>query len=206
MKSPKYASNDEPIIIETSATSSEELKPHDEVLSIYSRENDEFEFKRTVIQDDEFIPIAANCYKLPEKRYMMLKEIYAILKDDKHDTVKKIPPGDKSFCYFVLELESAIKHSDGRYRYWDDCGSCERPSGHTHFFDSETKKNVYKKDDRFYFSKQFRTSDLVKDANNVEVIKTLKYKNKKVSGFEKKVTRIEGFGKCIIEYFGNYNF
>ena len=140
--------------------------------------------------------VAPGSNQLPHQRFMCLKKAVQVLLDASiEDSLSKIPDGEKSNCYFVLNKSSL--HQDGRgISFYDDAGHSAPGTshGHTYFLIRPSLTNVIKRGGMFYtrsrkgdicLNPQPKTCDIIVASEVVSQIKCQNsYSRKTLSFFD----------------------
>ena len=80
--------------------------------------------KKEHVESDESgheVPRATGAVLKENARFFTLKEAYRCISERKHPVLNKIPFGDKSNCFLLLNVDLLAKDSLGRIKYFDDC-------------------------------------------------------------------------------------
>ena len=180
-------------------SSSERLELADPDLSSSSQKC----FETTDKQD---IPFPKNVVFKQKPAFLMIKDGYSQIKNQKMPILSEIPLGNKSNCMMLLDTSNIDRTNDGKMIFFDDCGTYSKTQHHSFTLLSPNLNQIYASNDKWYHNKNFTKELKDVDPSNLIKVTVLTSKLDVEGKFKRRITRSSGLNRALVEYIGQYDF
>ena len=160
--------------------------------------------KNEVSDESEGVPLALNTVKKRQSRFLLLKEAYNYIIEEKSLILNKISVGDKSDCSMLISSQECAKDINGKIRYFDDCGIYSGHRCHKFYLLKPELSHIYCKNGNWFSDIHHKNAVQICDKELVSEIVVLTAALKSNPNFKRKITRIVGIEKILIEYIGKF--